>query len=133
MVQREPQNQAALDVLLKSYRANGDVAKLGQLLETRIGTSVDSTERKQLLLELATLRQDAQGEPELAFLAMIRAFREDPNDSELRKRLERVADAAKTYDELASVYEAELPRVAEARDAAEVCLRLGQILDQKLG
>src|SRR4029079_2940452 len=102
-----------------------------QVIEARVGVSPDSYERKVLLIELATLR-DAQDEPELAFLSLWRAFKEDPNDADLRKRLETTADAAKTYDELVSAYEEELPRVAEAQDAAVSCLKRGQLLDTKL-
>ncbi|MHB8874318.1 MAG: tetratricopeptide repeat protein, partial [Myxococcaceae bacterium] len=128
---REPQNQAAVDVLLRAYRGSRDVPKLVQLLEARVAVATDPYERKTHLEEMATLRQD-QEEPELAYLALWRAFKEDPNDAALRARLESAADAAKTYDELAAAYEEELPRVAEATDAAAVCLRLGWLLDQKL-
>src|SRR5581483_24216 len=53
-------------------------------------------------------------------------------DADLRKRLETTADAAKTYDELVSAYEEELPRIAEAQDAAIICFKVGQVLDTKL-
>ncbi len=131
MVAKEPTNQTAVDVLLAAYRANGDAGNLAQLVEIRIGVSPDSLERKTLLLELATLRE-TQDEPELAYLALYRAFKEDPNDASLRGRLEKAADAAKTYDELTAAYEEELPRIAEAADAAQICLKLGYILDQRL-
>ncbi|MFZ5470742.1 MAG: tetratricopeptide repeat protein [Myxococcota bacterium] len=128
---REPQNQAAVDVLMRAYRANGDLAKLAQLIEARVAVSADAWERKTLLSELATYRE-TQEEPELAYLALWRAYKEDPNDADLRTRLQRAADAAKAYDELATAYEEELPRIAEAADAAEVCLTLGYLFDQKL-
>src|SRR5262249_49562278 len=67
IVAKEPQNLIAVEVLLKAYRQNGDLTKLSQVIEARVGVSPDSYERKQLLVELATLR-DAQDEPELAFL-----------------------------------------------------------------
>src|SRR5581483_2112161 len=53
-------------------------------------------------------------------------------DADLRKRLETTAEAAKAYDELVSAYEEELPRIAEAQDAAIICLKVGQVLDTKL-
>lgn len=131
IVEREPQNQVAVDVLLKALRATGQSAKLAQLIEARVAVSGDSEERKALLDELAGIRK-AQEEPELAYLALWRAFREDPNDAPLRARLEQAADEAKTYDELASAYEEELPRVAEGADAAAVCLKLASLLEQRL-
>ncbi|MCE9668260.1 tetratricopeptide repeat protein [Myxococcus stipitatus] len=131
LVAREPQNLLAVETLLRAFRASGDVARLAQVIEARVGVSTDAFERKALLGELATLRE-AQGEAELAFLALFRAFKEDPNDGEVRRRLENATDASGSYDELVVAYEEALPRVAEAADAAQVCLKLGQMLETKL-
>ncbi|NPC73068.1 tetratricopeptide repeat protein [Corallococcus exiguus] len=131
IVAREPQNLLAVETLLRAFRASGDVTRLAQLIETRVGVSPDAIERKQLLGELATLRE-TQGESELAFLALYRGFKEDPNDSEVRRRLENATDVAGSYDELVVLYEEALPRIAEAADAALVCLKLGQVLETRL-
>ncbi|SEU06983.1 tetratricopeptide repeat protein [Stigmatella erecta] len=130
-VAREPQNLLAVETLLRAFRASGDILRLAQLIETRVGVSTDAFEKKALLGELATLRE-TQGEAELAFLALFRAFKEDPNDGELRRRLESATDAAQSYDELVVAYEEALPRVAEAADTAEICLKLGQMLETRL-
>lgn len=132
MVQREPQNQHAVEVLAAAYRAGGDPNKLAQLIEARVTVSPDVVERKTLLTELATLRE-AQSEPELAYLAYYRAFKEEPNDAALRQRLVASGTAAGSWDELAHALEEGLPRIAEPVDVAEVCLTLAQILDQRLG
>jgi len=131
VVSREPQNLLAVETLLRAFRASGDVSRLATLIESRVGVSPDAHERKTLLGELATLRE-AQGEPELSFLALFRAFKEDPNDGELRRRLENATDAAGSYDELVVVYEESLPRVAEAKDVAAMCLKLGLVFDTRL-
>lgn len=131
LVNKEPQNLLAVETLLSAFRASGDGPRLAQLIETRVGASTDAFEKKTLLGELASLRQ-AQGEDELAFLALFRAFKEDPNDAELRSRLESATDACSAYDELAVAYEEALPRVAEAADAAAMCLKLGQMLELRL-
>jgi tetratricopeptide (TPR) repeat protein len=108
------------------------MTKLAQLIEARVGVSPDGHERKNLLIELASAR-DAQEEPELAYLALWRGFKEDPNDSDLRRKMENAAEAAKTYEELVSAYEEELPRIGDNVDAADVCLKMGQIYEQRLG
>jgi tetratricopeptide (TPR) repeat protein len=131
LCQKEPHNREAVELLLQGLRRRGEHGRLAAVLDARAGVSEDARERKALLQELSRLR-DLQDEPELAFLALYRAFKEDPNDSDLRKRLEGLADAAKAWDELASAYEQELPRVAESVEAAEMCLKLGQLLDQRL-
>lgn len=131
LVAREPQNLLAVQTLLRAFRSSGDAARLAQLIETRVGVSPDAFERKSLLSELATLREN-QGEPEMAFLALFRAFKEDPNDRELRQRLEGATEAAGSYDELSVAYEEALPRVAEAADAADMCLKLGHLFEARL-
>lgn len=131
LMQREPQNQQGFGLLAGAYRAAKDAEKLAQLIEARLTVSPDVDERKGLLAELAGLRE-GQAEPELAYLAYYRAFKEDPNDGELRKKLYAAASAAASYDELVSALQAELPRVAEPRDVAEVCLVIAQLSEQRL-
>jgi len=131
LVRKDPQNKVAVDVLLAAYRAGEAGPQLAGALETRVGASPDPFERKTLLIELATLRESAR-EMEPAFLALWRAFKEDPNDAALRQRLDKLADVAKSHAELAAVYEDELPRIAEATDAAQISFRLGELLEQRL-
>ncbi|MCA2977219.1 MAG: tetratricopeptide repeat protein, partial [Myxococcaceae bacterium] len=131
LAQREPQNQAAFETLARAYRASSEPVKLAALIEARVAVSPDVVERKALLKELAQLR-DAQSEPELAYLALYRAFKDDPNDVELRRRLEAAAAAAGSWDELAAAYERELPRIDEPVEAARVCFTLGQLHEQRL-
>ena len=75
---------------------------------------------------------ESEKDPAGLFGALSRAFQEDPNDSALRTRLSKAADAARTYAELAQLYEEELPRIAETRDAAAVLLELGGLYEQHL-
>lgn len=131
IAQKEPQNQAAFEALAKAYRDGTDPVKLSTLIEARVGVSPDVVEKKTLLQELAQIR-DAQSEPELAYLAFYRAFKEDPNDAALRRRLEQAAQAAGSWDELASAYEAELPRISEPAEAAKISLTIGQLHEQRL-
>ncbi|HUM11208.1 MAG TPA: tetratricopeptide repeat protein [Myxococcaceae bacterium] len=129
--QREPQNKPLVEVLLAAYRTTGEQAKLAGLLEARVGASADPFERKRLLVELAGLHEQAH-DPAGLFGALSRAFEEDPNDPALRARLGKAADGARTHEALARLYEEELPRIAETRDAAAVLLELGGLYEQHL-
>ncbi len=131
LVQKDPQNKVAVELLLGAYRAGAGGPKLAQAIETRVAVSPDPFERKTLLVELATLRESAR-EMEPAFLALLQAFKEDPNDAALRERLDKLADVAKSHEELAGLYEEALPRIAEATDAAHVSFRLGELFEQRL-
>lgn len=132
IVQREPQSQVAVNALLQALRLAQDWPKLTEVIELRAGAAPDFGERKALLLELAEIRK-AQGEPELEYLALFRAFKEDPNDGALRARLESAAQAAEMHEEIAHAYEEQLPRIAAAEDAAEVCVRLTALFEEELG
>lgn len=132
LVQREPQNQAAVNLLLDAYRRSGDAMKLIGAIDARVAVSPDAVERKHLLTEQAGLRE-AQGSPELAYLCYYRAYREDPNDREVRGKLIAAGTAAEAWDELSHALEAELPRVGDPVDAGEILLLLGQLCEQRLG
>ena len=129
---KEPQLDEAAAALEIAYRHANNVAKLAQLLDTRAANAVDSYEKKRIYIELATLRAERQNRPELAFMALCRAFREDPTDPQLRRTLERVATAAESEEELVALYEEELPRVRDEQAASDIAFRAGALLEQKL-
>lgn len=131
LLEKDASNRDLSEVLMRAYRTHGAKDKLAAGLEARINVSGDAYERKDLLVELGGLREQ-EGELEMAFLALFRAFKEDPNDALLRAGLEKVADAAEAWDELVGAYEEELPVIAEAKDAAAMNLKLGQVVDQHL-
>jgi tetratricopeptide (TPR) repeat protein len=131
MVQRDPESKAAVNMLLKALRATRKDAALAATLELRAGVSPDPGERKALLLELASVRKQ-QGESDLLYQALSRAFREDPNDREVRHQLELAAESAGRQADLASAYEEQLPRVSERVDSAGICLTIGSVLEEKV-
>ena len=129
---REPQLDEAAAALEGSYRAMGNVAKLSSLLETRAGNAVDSFEKKRIYAELATIRAERQNRPDLAFMALCKAFREDPADTQLRRSLERIAVTAESEEELVALYEEELPRVRDEVAASDIAFRTAVLMETKL-
>lgn len=128
---KEPTYDEAADLLADAYRTVNNHGKLAKLLEDRAAAGIDQSSRKKHLGELAKIRGQHQERPDLAFIALCKAFREDPGDPATRQALEVTADQAETHEELAGIYEEELPRL-DGRDAAEVCLKLGQLYEHKL-
>ena len=88
-------------------------------------------ERAARLREIAELREK-QGELHMAFVAWCRAFREDSGADEAVDGLERTVEAAESWDELASMYQDELSRVAVER-STRFALRAGEIWREKVG
>lgn len=132
LLQKDPTNARAAVALEAAYAAQGDAGRQAAVLEVRAGERPDPTERKTLWLELADLREKRLGDPSLAFLALCKAFREDPADRPLRARMEALAESSGHEEELAAIFEDELDRLPPA-ETAEVALRLGALYEHKLG
>ena len=132
ILEKDPGNARAARALERAYAAGGDPARQAAVLELRAGERPDAAERKALYLELADLREKKLASPEMAFLALCKAFREDPADAAVRARLEALALSSDHEEELAAVLEDEIDRLSPA-EAAQVALRLGQLYEEKLG
>jgi len=131
MLEKDPGNARAALALEQAYAAVGDHRQQAMALETLATGRPDPTERKALWLRLADLREGALAEPELAFVALSRAFRDDPADGVLRARIEQLAAATGQFEELAALYEDEVERLQPEPQAA-VCLVLGRLYEEKL-
>ncbi len=114
---KETKNVALLDALIDAYRAVKDVPRLCAKLEARAALAPDAAEKKRLYLELAEARTTLVDEPELAFLALSRAFSEEPTDEALREKLTATARKANAEDSLAALYAQQLPRLEPAQAA----------------
>jgi tetratricopeptide (TPR) repeat protein len=132
MLQKDPTSARAALALETAYAAQGDAQRQAAVLEVRAGERPDAVERKTLYMELAEIRERKLGDPELAFLALCKAFREDPTDRALRARMEALAEKSGHEEELAAIFEDELERLPPA-DTAEVAQRLGALYEEKLG
>jgi golgin subfamily B member 1 len=132
MLQKDPSNAQAAIALENAYAAVGAWQKQAAVLEIRAGEQPDPLERKALWLALGVLRETKLGDPELAFLATCKAFREDPGDRAVRERLEALAGKSEHHEELAAIYEDELDRLPPG-DLGEVALTLGHLYEDRLG
>ena len=132
LLQKDPGNDRSALALERAYQAAGNPARQAAVLELRAGERPDTEERKALYVQLADLREKGLRDPSLAFLALCKAFREDPADPAVRARMEDVAARSGHEEELAAIYEDEVDRLPPA-DAARVGLKLGEVYEEKLG
>lgn len=130
---RDPACREAASLLEEAYLATGDWAKYAGALDERAAATADPVARKAALLALAGVREERQGRADLAFIALTRAFREDPADETVRESLERVARDTGALEELAALYEEELPRIRAGAVAAVVALRRGVLAEGSEG
>lgn len=104
---------AVVAALLENVlRAQGDLAAVPAVLELRLLGSADHVERAALLAEVANVQEQLK-QPSLAFMAICRAIKEQPDDAGLRANAERLAEATDNLEALSSVYEDVLDAVQD--------------------
>ncbi|NOZ85605.1 MAG: tetratricopeptide repeat protein [Deltaproteobacteria bacterium] len=126
----DPANREAGDSLVRLMREQDDRQGLAKALDIVAGQVETPKEKLAALKEAASIKEELQ-EPELAFAAWCRAFREDPSDIECIQGMERSAEAARAFEELAAVYQEELNKVAVARSTA-FALRAAELWMEKI-
>ncbi len=131
MLARDPANGRAAQALERAYAATGRWDLHAVALEVRASGRPDPLERKALFAQLAEVREQRLGSPELAFMALAKAFRDDPSDPALRSHLDRLGAATGQQEELAALYHEQLDRLGPG--GAAVALRLGALHEGPLG
>ncbi|MGM0575067.1 MAG: tetratricopeptide repeat protein [Myxococcota bacterium] len=140
MLEGREEPEAVAPILEQHYRAEGDDADLARVLEVRLGTSALPDERLALARELATLYEERLGDAAGAFRARAAAFRLDPDDQETWSELERLAEPAGGWEDLAALWRAavdedagpETPRPSARDDRDALRIALARILRERL-
>lgn len=120
----------AAEILEEVYRSAQDWPRYAETLEIHASAVADPRIRKDLLVQLARVRERQQ-RPDLAFMALCRVFPDDPLDAALRAELARVADLAETREELAGLYEEALGQSGSPAVIAALSLELGRLAEQR--
>ncbi|AKU91265.1 Adventurous gliding motility protein K [Vulgatibacter incomptus] len=120
-----------LALLEGACRATRNWQRCAELVERRASIVADPEARKAALLELADLRQGSQQRPDLAFLALGRAFREEPSDEALWERIAAVAVAADSVEEWLAIADEQLGRIGSPASAARLALHLATVSENK--
>ncbi|MFH1808455.1 MAG: tetratricopeptide repeat protein [Pseudomonadota bacterium] len=92
-------------LLAPRYEASGDVAKLVEILESRLDSVTDVDERRGLMLRVAKLRSENMGQPEKGFALLSRALKEWPADDTLMGSVEHLARETGDVELLIGLYE----------------------------
>lgn len=103
--------------------------KLVRAKEAQVGGARDLETRKALLLQIADIYEQRLHQPEMAFLALTRAYGESPNDMMLARRLDALASIAETQEELAELYAHALVSVEEPEAQLELARKTAHLFD----
>ena len=121
LLSNETYRPMVLDVLEPLYEDAGEHRRLVELLEIRLGTLGDPTERTILLQRMAQIHEQHLGSKDDALGALGRALAEDPGNEEVLREAERLADALGRYVELAALAD----EILGGEVAAEAARTLG--------
>jgi tetratricopeptide (TPR) repeat protein len=124
-----PEHRAqAASMLEPLYLASANFDRVMATLATRLESSQDPDERRDLLIRLAKLHEEQKEDYAAALATVARLLEEDVTDQDTVRELERLARVADSGAELARVYATALERVNIDEPAtAKLSQRAGQL------
>ncbi len=125
---RSESTRSAARALLAIYRAQEKWARLLATYEVLLGFSTSVDEQLAMIREIRELCEDKLGSRGLAFAWAARAYGLKPSDASLERDLERLAEAAETWDELVEIYAGELAATPPPTDERRLS-RLRRLAD----
>jgi tetratricopeptide (TPR) repeat protein len=127
-----PHNARLAELLERAHRGGQNWSKVASALDARASAMADPQARRDVWLELAKLQEEKLARPDMAFIALTRAFRDDPADPDVRTALERVSRVSESHEELAALYEEMLEKQGDETLTATLSLQLGLLYDGPL-
>ncbi len=123
----------AADALARAYVASDDWALLLEIMDQRLKTVKDDTERSKILIEAAEIQDLRAGDPKSALGLLTRTFPLSPDDSVIEHEIMRLAEATDEWS-LAAESCREAARAAQDIPERTADLRFaeGSILEEKI-
>lgn len=123
---------AAAEVLRPVYESLAEWDRLVAVYEVMLRHADDVERRIELLGRIAQIREDMQQNAAEAFLARMRALREDAGRESTWEELERMGEAYELWEPLVEAADAYLTEVVESSAQIVVASRLARIYEQHL-
>ncbi len=127
------QRKLIISLLQEGYRAAERWAELRTLLNNALIDLQDPAERVDVLREVAQISADRLDDVAGAYGELENAFREAPLNAGLRLDLEKMAERASAWQQLATAYEAALGVIDSPEDQRPIRRKLAEVLDSRLG
>jgi len=123
-----PLHQQAAELVAPSLERLGDPQVGAQILEAQLATQANPAERAATLRRLADLHEGPLDDPDMAFLAITRALREQPQDEGLLRRCVALAEVTGAQEELETLLE----ELAQAQPPGPAKVELWRALARSL-
>ena len=118
--------------LERVYAQTGDWRKFIDVLEAQLSSTPDHESRKALLIKIGHTYQSKLNVPDMAFLALSRAFSEDSSDQAIRGEIEGLAQQNGNYGELVELYASEVDAIADQMLKLDLTLATADLYAQKM-
>ena len=128
----EPTNVEAARRLAPLYREDSDFQHLTEMLEIELDATEEPELRQVLLLELARLYEDRLDQVDRAFFSYVQVYKENYEDDDSRRELERLASKSGNWDTYVAVMEDTIPRITVPEVKVETQLRSAEIYRDEL-
>ena len=129
----EPGSRIALSALGGALAHLGDHAGVAEILGREAALTGDARWRVGLLQRRAELLEERLGDPERARAAWEEVVALSPDHQPALRALGRLHAAAGRWDDVAAMFRAEADAAADPARAAELVLRIGELLERRLG
>lgn len=133
LLDAQPDDTEAADALARIYRGEGAHRELRGLLLSRVSHAPDEATRREYLLDLARVEEEALGDAESAAARYRQVLDEDASDREALAALDRLCVAGERWEEVAAVIERRRGLAQDDAERAALTLRLGETLAGPLG
>ena len=110
LTQRQTGKYDGAVFLTASYERTGDWQKAVEVLQAQLPDLEQRGDRKEIqtqLFKIAKIQEEQLNAPDLAFITLCRALKNEPSDPSLRGRLKGLARLNETVDDLIEVYDDE--------------------------
>ena len=130
----DPQLAAKAAAVIEPYWAEaGNHLKVVEAKEAQAAAIEAPAERRSMLMQIAGTYEDDLQQPQMAFLALTRAYKGAPGDRELGAELERLAALADTKEELADLLADAIPLVEDQSAVLALSRQVAALYDHELG
>lgn len=128
----EEHKARVVDILRPLYERSDDWRLLVKLNEDRFNLAEDVLDKVQILTETAQLWETRGGDQARGFGALRVAFDLEPENTDTRSELERLAEDLEAWDELADSYQAGVEKSEEDYVKRDLLLALAKVQDERL-
>jgi tetratricopeptide (TPR) repeat protein len=132
LVQDPQTRESAAAVLEPLYRRQSEWRPLIDLLELKLSSEGDLSERRRHLSQIAELYENGLKDPAAAFATWGRVLAEEPHDVEAVQQLERLAVVRGEHGELAALFEERLQTAGDPELSRTFALKLAALYETHL-